>query len=314
MRKYKNCENRIKLMTFLISFVFAQITFGQTQFRNHILNIKGVWIENNFKSKFDSNRSMAEIVKNYQNTDFGIYPIGLRINNLEIKNNEINIGIGILHSHFFYPEVQKYCVQNNDTIYEQKQFTINLNQVDSMGYYTIPDLFDLYAISSTCLLKINKDNSIEIFRDATKDIPQISLKYTRIQSKFYSYYQHPNPVQLYIRSKTLIGNYSLLDSSNNIITKDFTIRSNGIMIGHKIWKDKKIEFNTDVFCGGPAKYDKVLIYDPNNLENTDVEVFIYNRINETTIHFLTIPLSDIDSENTSESNIQNKVMYTLIKN
>ncbi len=52
---------------------------------------KGVWIENDFKSKFDSNRSMAEIVKNYQNADFGIYPIGLRINNLEIKNNEINI-------------------------------------------------------------------------------------------------------------------------------------------------------------------------------------------------------------------------------
>ncbi len=116
------------------------------------------------------------------------------------------------------------CVQNNDTVYRQKQFTSNLNQVDSMGYYTIQDYLIYMLLVQHVYLKINKDNSIEIFRDTSKTFLKFHLNTQEYNLNFILITNiEPNSV-VYKKSKTLIGNYSLLDSSNNIVSKDFTIQ------------------------------------------------------------------------------------------
>src|SRR5690606_26144142 len=178
---------RIILIT--ISFLSASVCFGQTKFVKHLKNIEGIWVEKSFKNYFDSIPSMMEYSKNLSRSesDISIYPIGLRIQSVEQKDGVLTIGYGVLHSHVLHPEVSRKCIQQNDTIYEQGSFFINLNQTDSSGYYKIPDLMSLYAIGSPCFLKIDyqlDDTTITIVRKATEQIDQIVINYKRITKSY----------------------------------------------------------------------------------------------------------------------------------
>jgi hypothetical protein len=281
-----------KLFFLSIILPFFSNGYSQTKFRNHVPKIEGIWIEQNFKKDFDSIPSMAQFSKNINRKNYKIatYPIGLRIQQKEEKDGILNVGFGVLHGHLFYPETSKYCIQNNDTIYEQGSFTIKLHQLDSLGFYEVQDLWDDYAISSKCFIKINykDDTSITILRKATAQIPQITLNYTKITSSFSKEYPYPNPRDYFLRQKTLTGNYSLKDSLGKKVSSNFAINNNGSIDGYKQWKNQKIEFVADVFCGGPASFDKVLIYDPNNIRQANSKLFIYKRIDENTIQLFTI--------------------------
>ena len=270
---------RIILIT--ISFLGASVCFGQTKFGTHLENIEGIWVENSFKNYFDSIPSMMEYSKNLfrSERDISIYPIGLRIQSVEQKDGVLNIGYGVLHSHMLHPEVSRKCIQKNDTIYEQGSFSIKLNLTDSAGYYRIPDLMDIYVIGAPCYLRINygQDTTITIFRAATEQIKEIKIEFLRVSNRFTDSYPFPNPRDFYVRDMTLVGSYVLKDSTDKVISQNFTINPNGSFEGIQQWENKKIEFVTDVFCGGPAVFDKVIIYDPENINNTEVELFIYKR-------------------------------------
>lgn len=300
---------RIILIT--ISFLSASVCFGQTKFVKHLKNIEGIWVEKSFKNYFDSIPSMMEYSKNLSRSesDISIYPIGLRIQSVEQKDGVLTIGYGVLHSHVLHPEVSRKCIQQNDTIYEQGSFFINLNQTDSSGYYKIPDLMSLYAIGSPCFLKIDyqlDDTTITIVRKATEQIDQIVINYKRITKSYTPSYAYPNPRDFYVRDKTLVGSYVLKDSTDKEISTNFTINANGTFNGIGHWQNQKIEFVTDVFCGGPATFDKVIIYDPENINNTDVELFIYKRNEEGIIQFFSYKVENSEL-------VINKPMYTLIK-
>ncbi len=301
----------IRVILITISFLCASLCFAQTKFEMHLENIEGIWIESSFKNYFDSIPSMMEYSKSlaHSNHDISIYPIGLRIHSVEQKEGVLNIGYGVLHSHVLHPEVSRKCVQLNDTIYEQGSFSINLNQTDSSGYYKIPDLVDLYAIGSPCFLKINyqgDDTTITIFRKATEQIDQIVIKYKRIAKSFSPSYAYPNPRDFYVRERTLVGSYVLKDSTDNVISSNFTINANGTFNGIGPWQNQKIEFVTDVFCGGPATFDKVIIYNPENINNPEVELFIYQRIDEEIIQFFNYKVENGEL-------FINKLRYTLIR-
>ncbi len=284
--------------------------YGQTKFDAHLKNLEGIWIESSFKKYFDSVPSMMEYSKNLtrSNRDISIYPIGLRIQSIEQKKGVLNVGYGVLHSHVLHPEVSRKCVQNSDTIYEQGNFSIKLNQTDSLGYYKIPDLMDMYAISSSCFLKINyqEDTTITIIRKATEHIDEIVIEYKRISKSLNPSYPYPNPRDYYIRNKTLVGTYLLKDSADNIISSNFMIRPNGIFNSSEIWANQKIEFVTDVFCGRPASFDKVIIYDPENVKNSDTKLFIYKRNDEGYIQFFNYKIDN-------SKMVIDKPIYTLIK-
>jgi len=295
----------------VVSFFAQQFMVAQVEFKTHLNNIEGIWIESSFKNFFDSNPSMSALslssLNNY-NSHIAIRPIGIRIQSIEQKDGILTLGYGVLHSHFFHPEVSKFCIQNNDTIYEQRSFSINLNQKDSLGYYLIPDLYREFENSSSCYFKINyeKDSTITILRKAVNNTHEIVCNYQRITKTISKSYPYPNPRDYYVREKTLVGTYSLKDSTEKIISSNFKINPNGTFEGVNIWQNQKIEFNTDVFCGGPAKYDKVMIYNPNDTENTEVELFIYILANKDTIQFFHYK----DIENRIKNNTPS---YTLIR-
>lgn len=299
---------RIILITIL--FLSASVCFGQTKFGMHVENIEGIWVEKSFKNYFDSIPSMMEYSKILSrfNRDISIYPIGLRIQSVEQKAGILNIGYGILHSHVVHPEVSRKCIQKNDTIYEQGSFSIDLNQVDSLGYYRIPDLMDLYAIGSPCFFKISygQDTTISIIRNANEQMKEIKIEFVRISRRFTKSYPFPNPRDFYVRDITLVGSYVLKDSTDNLISSNFTINPNGTLDGIKHWKNKKIEFVTDVFCGGPAVFDKVIIYDSENISNTDVEHFIYKKNEANVIQFFSYKVDN-------SKLFIDKPIFTLIK-
>lgn len=298
-----------KIILITISFFSTSICYGQIKFGAHLEKIEGIWIESSFKNYFDSIPSMMEYSMSLARSqrDISIYPIGLRIQSNEQKQGVLNIGYGVLHSHLLHPEVSKACIQNNDTIYEQGSFSIKLNQTDSSGYYKIPDLMDLYAIGSSCYMKISyqEDTTITILRTATEQIGEIIIKFKRVTTKFTHSYPYPNPRDYYVREKTLVGTYVLKDSMDEIISSNFTISPNGMFNSTGLWANRKIEFVTDVFCGGPAIFDTVIIYDPNNINKTDVELYIYKRKDENQIQFLSYFIDNHEM-------IINKPAYTLI--
>jgi len=300
----------IKTILITISFLSASVCFGQTKFETHLEKIEGLWIESSFKNYFDSIPSMMEYSNSLSRSqrDISIYPIGLRIQSIEQKEGVLNIGYGVLHSHVLHPEVSKNCIQNGDTIYEQGSFSIELNQIDSSGYYRIPDLMDLYAISSPCFLKVNynQDTTITIIRNATEQIDEIIIEFKRISTRFTRLYPYPNPRDFYVREKTLVGSYVLKDSTNKVISSNFTINPSGIFNNPGLWSNKKIEFVTDVFCGGPASFDKVIIYDPENIKNSDVELFIYKKNGENIIQFFSYKVNKGEL-------VIDKPIYTLKK-
>lgn len=300
------------ILFIFLGIVTPYLIFGQGKFNNHVKSIEGVWIESEFQTYFDTTLSMLELSKRkyiIRKKHLPIMPIGLRINSAEIKNNSINIGYGILHSHNFFPEVSNYCIQQNDTVYEQGSFNINLDQIDSLGSYEIPDLYYMYNISPTCYLRINYalDTTITITREPTDQIPEIIISFQRIQSKFSPDYPYPNPRDLYIRGKTLVGDYTLKDRNDMVLSNNLEIHSNGIINGYSEWENKKIDFNTDVFCGGQTEFDKVLIYDSNKISDSKSKLFIYNAIEDKTIQLLDIRTINNNSE-------VHQVKYTLTKN
>ena len=299
---------RTILITILI--LGASVCFSQTKFESHIQSIGGVWIEKSFKNYFDSIPSIMEYSKSLlpSGGDIPIYPIGLRIQSVEQKNGTLNIGYGSLHSHVLHPEVSRKCVQKKDTIYEQGSFSINLNQADSLGYYRIPDLMGIYAIGAPCFLRINygQDTTITIIRAATEQIKEIKIEFIRISNRFTESYPFPNPRDFYVRDMTLVGSYVLKDSTGKVISSNFTINPNGSFEGIQHWKNQKIDFVTDVFCGRPAVFDKVIVYDPENVNNSDIEFFIYKKDQQDIIQFLRYKVDNGEL-------LIDKPIFTLIK-
>ena len=292
--------NKIPLL--FLSLLFPLSGISQTPFAMHIDSIAGVWIASKFKHSFDTTLSMVKS----RNAIADITPVGFRINTAEITDSVISIGYGVLHSHVVHPEVSRYCVQAGDTIYEQGSFRINLGKTDSAGWYQIPDLFSLYALPSVCQLFINyhQNTTITLLRKATASNPEIRVQYERIQPHFSKEYPYPNPRDLYIRSKTLVGTYTLLDYQGKIVSTHFQIPSNGICTGFADWEGKKIEFITDVYCGGPPAWDKVILYNPERVSKLEGSLYIYKKIGDSIQLIANIRRDDLSKK---------KVLFTLEK-
>lgn len=300
----------LRLFLILTLIVVTISSISQTLFRKHLENIEGVWIENEFKNFFDQNLSMMEYARTISpaNLDKTVYPIGFRFQSIEIEGEYLSIGYSFLHSHTIHPEVSIYCIQQYDTLYEQGNFMINLNQKDSLGYYKIPDLISMFATSSPCFIKVNYglDTSITFLRKSTTQTKEIMLNFKKVSSEFSEDYQFPNPRDFYVRSMTLSGAYVLKDSLNNVISSNFIINPNGSMVGYTNWEKKKIEFVTDVFCGGPPIYDKIIIYDAERINESEINLMIYERLDNGVVILYSYSIEN-------QEPLKGSIAYTLIK-
>ncbi|AOW19324.1 hypothetical protein [Urechidicola croceus] len=264
----------MKNIILILIVSFYNTTFSQ---KLNILEVEGIWIAEDFYNSFEKNKS---ILKSKKAIYFN-FPVGLRINHTEQKNEILNIGYSNLHDHSIHPEVSEYFIVNKDTIFEQGSYKINLNENDGLDYYLNPKPnsfeheFERYISF--------KNNKIIIYHKNSNNEKTSVTNYIKITSKFDDNYQYPNPLYYYTRNRTLVGNYILKDSTNKVLSESLIIKPNGKIIGATLFINKIAHYSTDVYCGPPWIDEIVLFCNSHEVEEKECFRYIYKRIDEKTI-------------------------------
>lgn len=225
------------------------------QVKKDIKSLNGIWIAVGYYNSFEQTKSAIVSRKAFEPND----PVGLRINSKEIKGGKINIGYATLHRHNIHPEVSKYEIMGNDTIKEQGFFEVNLRGGDSLGFFETSDIYYFnYEWKSYISWDVN-DSSITLYRPKNDRHEEKSIKYVRVKSSFDSNYPFPNPLYYYVRNRTIVGDYTLKDSTGMVLTKKLNILDDGTITGYEDFIGLKAYFSTDVYCG-PREYDDRIIF------------------------------------------------------
>ena len=124
-----------------------------------------------------------------------------------------------------------------------------------------------------------------LYRPATKQDIERTIKFKRISHSFNPNYLFPNPIYYFTRIKTLVGNYSLTDSLNNVVSSNFRIDIDGKTTGYLPFKNKLFYFSTDIYCGPESAEDFVLICHYNEKLEPNCKGFIYKKVDDNTIQF-----------------------------
>lgn len=274
-------KNLAYLSVFLLS-VFSTNVFGQDLLKDQLKNLEGIWIAEDYKNSFD--KTLSSIHSKWV-FDPG-FPVGLRINKQEISDSSLSIGFGVLHDHLIHPEISRFTVINNDSIFEQGHFRINFIKSDSLNFHQTSEIY-YFSYESRAFLTwtFSPDTALILYRPANQNEPESIIRFKRISNTFDVDYPFPNPIYYYSRIKTLTGTYVLRDSLNNVVSDYFQIKLNGTTEGYLPFQNKIFYFSTDVYCGPTLVEDLVLVclFD-DNLE-PECNTFIYKRINEKTIEF-----------------------------
>ncbi len=267
----------MKNKLFILIILISNYTFSQSI--SEIKKIDGIWIAEDFYNSFEKTKSIIKSKKAFDSN----YPVALRINHNEIKNGILNIGYSTLHDHRLFPEVSAYKIVENDTLYEQGSFKINIKEKYSLTNYQTSEI-GFFNYDCKSYLKI-KNDKVWLFRPKSIELPEKTIKFVRITSGYNENYLFPNPLYYYTRSKIFTGNYTLMDNKSKVLTENFSIEPNGLIRGNSIFKGKYIHYSTDIFCG-PTIIDE-LVSVCNEIEHEtkyDCENFVFKRIDEKTIY------------------------------
>ena len=258
------------------------IGYSQNKLIDQVKYLQGIWIAEDYMNSFDRTKSSIKSKRAFEAND----PVGLRINKLEIADSILYIGYSALHDHLIHPEISKFVVIGNDTIYEQGHFKINIEKSDSLNFH---ETSEIYFFNHECKTYFSwtfmPDTSLILYRPASKEELEKTIKFKRISNSFKSSYLFPNPIYYYTRSKTLVGEYTLRDSLNKVVSTDFRIDHDGKSKGYLPFKDKIFYFSTDIYCGPELNEDFVVFCSYNEKLEPDCNGFIYKRIDEQTIQF-----------------------------
>ncbi len=279
--------------------------YGQ-KITDNLKKLEGIWIAEDYYNSFEKTNSAVKS----KNAFYSGYPVGLRINTKEINNGIMNIGYSLLHDHLFHPEISDYIVKDNDTIYEQGSFKINLNVKDSTGYYkTISKKRNLNYGSANYLTWSTDNTSLVLYRKKSEYYKEEFVRYKKVTSEFTPNYFFPNPLYYYTRQKNLVGSYTLKDSLGNILSKSFRINEKGIAQGFNKFENFTFYFSTDIYCGLPLENDLIVICD--NILNNSRKTFSFmiERGKDENIY-----LHKIQRSNIRESYVLGEKVYELIKN
>lgn len=284
----------------LLLVIVCNYLYGQ---RIDIDEIEGVWVVEDFYKSFVKTKS---ILKSKEAFDFG-FPVGLRFNKSEIKEEIWNVGYSFLHDHFLHSEVSDYIVVNKDTIREQGRFKMNLNSNKKL--FHLEPLKDSGAYFHNAKLSFKKGSITLLIKGFLKGREKVKVKYVKISSKFNEAYQYPNPLYYFTRKVVLSGDYILKDSLDNIIAKKITIKSSGKIVGAKRLKNNYIHYSTDVYCGPPTIDEIVFICENSNVKNLNCGVYVLKKKNDSSIILYKDYARDIWD---TKRKLKNK-MYKLIK-
>ncbi|MFN6943353.1 MAG: hypothetical protein ACK4ND_00285 [Cytophagaceae bacterium] len=138
----------IILLTFLTLTVYCQ-----NRLVDQIKNLEEIWIAEDYLNSFDITKSSIKSKVAFHSN----YPVGLRINRLEIADSSLNIGYIELHDHWIHPEISKYTVVDGNTIHEQRHFQINIAKSDSLNFHQTPNKLLVWLDARRLFLK-NRNN------------------------------------------------------------------------------------------------------------------------------------------------------------
>ncbi len=249
---------------------------------DQIKHLEGIWIAEDYLNSFDITKSSIKSKKAFDPND----PVGLRINSLELVDSFLNIGYSGLHDHMIHPEISKYTVVGTDTIHEQGHFQINVKKSDSLNYHLTSEIFYFnFECKAYFSWSFSPDTLLILYRPATEKEKEITIKFKRISRSFKPNYLFPNPIYYYTRSKTLVGNYTLRDSLNNVVSSNFRIDFDGKTTGYLPFKNKIFHFSTDIYCGPETTEDFILCFSYDEKFKPEGEGFIYKRVDDKTIQF-----------------------------
>lgn len=302
----------MKTPIFILLFILSILKgFSQSQNYKVIKELEGIWIAEDFYNSFDTTLSIIKSKKSFAPSDI----VGLRINAKEIENGKINIGYSKLHDHLLRPEVSKFIIINGDTIPEQGFFEINLEEKTTSNFFKTSFTLEnsnFTGKSPQLYWDFKTDTVITLIVYSADSHHEKKIRYKRINQHFQNNNQFPNPLYYYTRSKIIVGNYTLLDSTNNILSSNFVIDNNGKMKGYNPMENNIFHYSTDIYCGPESAYEFILIckLDENNKE-IECDGYIYLRINENSI--ILLESSWVNSEEGEHLEL-GKIVYTLNRN
>jgi len=268
------------LITIILTFytLFAQ---SQNNLFKEIKKLNGIWIAVDYYNSFEKTKSS---IKSKEAFDPSI-PVGLRINSKETKDNVLNIGCSYLHDHDLWPEVSEHVILNGDTLTEQSNFKLNLNEKDSLNFYRVEKIgYHNCSFEAFLTWNYSDDTTLILYNPNIEKYPGKYIEFKRIASKFDKAYEYPNPLYYYTRSRTLAGNYILKDSTNKILSKNFIINLNGTAKGYSLLENKIFFLSTDIYCGHAVSHDYIFICDNIENLNNGYKFYFYKRIDKNTIY------------------------------
>ena len=261
---------------FFLILLSSNLSISQAHF--NIKDYNGIWIAEDFYNSFEKSNSIIKSKKAFSPDA----PVGIRVNNDELKGNILNIGFSSLHDHLLRPEVSEYLVNKKDTILEQGSFKINLSENNGYNQFRTSEI-ELYNDYKSIITF--KGNRITLYTPSNNKYKSKTIRYIRVNKRFKANYKYPNPIYYYTRSKLLTGTYVLKDSSGTIVSNNLQIQNNGLMSGFTLFNNKYIYYSTDVFCGPPTIDSYVIICDEiKSLFQDDSFGFVFKKKNKSTIY------------------------------
>jgi hypothetical protein len=293
----------------LLFLLTTFVGYSQDHFGKHLDALKGIWVAEPFLDSFESTKSAVKSKSSFD----GVDPVALRLNPIELENEFLNIGYSTLHDHILHPEVSKFVIVNKDTVYEQGHFSINTQKSDSLTYHETSEIYYFnYECRSYLTWVFEPDTTLVLYRPASKNLKEKTIRFRRVAKSFEEDNQYPNPMYYYSRSRTVAGNYILFDSLRNTISSELNIGLNGKTTGFDLFENKSFFFSTDVYCGPEEDNDLVLLCEMDDMNQAiGCEVYVLLHSNLETMELYK---SDwVVNSDGVDSRVPGKLVYQLTR-
>jgi hypothetical protein len=104
---------KIKITVFCLFISLSACT--QPKLVDQVKNLEGIWIAEDYLKSFEKTRSS---LKSKDAFDLS-YPVGLRVNSQELREDSLTIGYSVLHDHDLHPEISAFLMADGNRINEQ---------------------------------------------------------------------------------------------------------------------------------------------------------------------------------------------------
>ncbi|MBL7828241.1 MAG: hypothetical protein JNJ57_16535 [Saprospiraceae bacterium] len=292
-----------------VLFCFSLVGCSQAQpsLQEHLQNLAGIWVEARYCKVFSKTSSALASMTVFDPN----YPVALRIQPKEQDDSYFRIGYGVLHDHMLHPEISGCKIlATGDSICEQSYFMVNSQRPDSLNFYRLSpneDFFN-YECDAFFSWEYGTDTVLLLYRPASAELPELTVRYVRVARSFKDDYPYPNPLYYFTRVRLLAGTFTVKDAAGKVVCTKLIIGEDGKMAGFLPFKNRLCYFSTDVYCGPQETEDVVLCCLVDDASEFDCDAYYYHALPFGVFQFLERKYNE-----ESEEYEVGKVKYTFIK-